>query len=117
VLCDLCGATTEAGTEEYATVPDSSAVDRCTTHSDGYRRLVACGPAHRDILVRGYLHRPYDEEELWARTLLRAVRLAPYENHDIDDLALMTGLTPVQIMRAQRWQSVWLDWRDPALDA
>jgi hypothetical protein len=44
-----------------------------------------------------------------ANIVTRAQRHMGHEATD-DDLAFMTGLTPVQIMRAMRWQAIWMSW-------
>ena len=108
-LCDLCGAVIRDGSELYATVADSSAVDPYRPALDGQRRLVACGPGHLKQLVDRYRDRPFDDEELWAYILMRAQRCSGPDT-DLDDLADITGLTIEQLMRADRWQAVWLQW-------
>ena len=108
-LCDLCAAVIYDGSEQYATVRDSSAVEPHSSTPDGERQLVACGREHLDELVGIYENRPYDEDELYAYVLLRAARLSP-DHHDVEDLAFMTGLGVVEVMRAQRWLSVWSRW-------
>jgi len=97
------------GSELYATVADSSAVDPYRPALDGQRRLVACGPGHLKQLVDRYRDRPFDDEELWAYILMRAQRCSGPDT-DLDDLADITGLTIGQLMRADRWQAVWLQW-------
>jgi hypothetical protein len=112
-LCDVCAAVICDGTEQYATVPDSSAVHPSPFRSDGWRRLVACSVVHLAELIRWYQGRPYDDDELLAHIVTRAQRHMGHEATD-DDLAFMTGLTPVQIMRAMRWQAIWMSWvQDP----
>jgi hypothetical protein len=108
-LCDICARTICDGTEQYATVPDSSAVRPAQSFLDGQRQLTACCAAHLDELIDQYRARPYDEAELWAQIVTRAQRRMGHEA-DIDDLAFMTGLTIVQLMRALRWQSIWMQW-------
>jgi hypothetical protein len=108
-LCDLCATVVRDGTEQYATVPDSSAVHPSSSRSDGWRRLVACSAVHLTELTGRYQARPYDNDELLANILTRAQRHMGHEATD-DDLEFMTGLTPVQIMRAMRWQAIWMSW-------
>jgi hypothetical protein len=108
-LCDVCAAIITDGSEQYATVPDSSAVDPSGPIGDGQRRIVACGPAHLQEMIRYYQNRPYDEEELWARILTRAQRRTVGDT-ELEDLVYTTGLTMQQLMRAARWQSIWLQW-------
>jgi hypothetical protein len=113
-LCDVCAAVTTDGTEQYATVQDSSAVDLSgRSSSDGQRRIVACGPTHLQEMIRHYQNRPYDEEELWAHILTRAQRHTVGDT-ELEDLVYTTGLTMVQLMRAARWQSIWLQWLPPS---
>jgi hypothetical protein len=110
-LCDLCAAVIRDGSELYATVADSSAVDPHRQTPDGQRRLVACTPHHLRELVDWYDGRPFDDEELWAGIVARAQRgVGPDADIDIEDLVVMTGLTLQQVMRAGRWQAVWQRW-------
>jgi hypothetical protein len=108
-LCDACATVIFDGTEQYAMVSDSSAVHPSSSRSDGWRRLVACNVAHLGELIGQYQVRPYDDDELLAHIVTRAQRHMGHEATD-DDLAFMTGLTPVQIMRALRWQAIWMRW-------
>jgi hypothetical protein len=112
-LCDVCAAVIYDGTEHYASMPDSSAVHRSASLSDGQRRIVGCSQAHLEQMIHHYQGRPYDEEELWAHILTRAQRRAAGEA-DLEDLAFTTGLTMEQLLRATRWQSIWLRWLPPS---
>jgi hypothetical protein len=114
-LCDACGAVVGDGSEQYATVPDSSAVHPRFPLLDGQRRIVACGPGHLDDLVRYYRTRPYDDEELWACQLARAGRTTG--DDDLERLAIVAGLTVEQALRATRWRSVWMRWQPEPADA
>jgi hypothetical protein len=108
-LCDFCAAVISDGTEAYATVPDSSAAHPFSSLLDGQRRLTACCPAHLDQLASQYATRPYDEDELQAHVVARAQRrIGP--DATLDDLAFVTGLSVAQVMRAARWQSIWMFW-------
>jgi hypothetical protein len=90
-------------------VPDSSAVHPSSALLDGQRRLTACGAPHLDELIRHYGGRPYDEDELLAHVVTRAQRrLGPEAT--LDDVAFAIGLSAAQVMRAMRWNSVWLRW-------
>jgi hypothetical protein len=108
-LCDLCAEVVVDGSERYAMAPDSSAVHPSSSALDGMRRLVACSAAHLDELTQQYHVRPYDHDELLAHIVTRAQRRM---GHDatLEDLVFITGLTMVQVMRATRWQSIWMHW-------
>jgi hypothetical protein len=108
-LCDLCAAVIQDGTEQYATVLDSSAALPTATGVDGERRVVACTSTHLDELTSYYETRPYDEDELLAQIVLRARRRMGHEA-TLEDLAFMTRLSIVQTMRAMRWTSIWMQW-------
>jgi hypothetical protein len=112
-LCDVCAAIIYDGTELYATVADSSAVDPSSSLNDGQRRIVGCGPAHLQERIRYYQDRPYDQEELWAHILTRAQRRA-LGQADLDDLAITTRMTMEQLQRATRWQAIWQQWLPPS---
>jgi hypothetical protein len=108
-FCDVCAKVVIDGSERYAVAPDSSAVHPSSSALDGMRRLVACSATHMDELTHRYHVRPYDDDELLAHIVTRAQRRL---GHDatLEDLAFITGLTIVQIMRATRWQSIWMHW-------
>lgn len=114
-LCDVCGALVHNGSEQYATVADSSAVHPTSSRLDGRRRLTACGRAHLHELISRYTDRPYDEDELLGRIVLRAKHRIGHEA-TLDDLAFVTGFTIAQVMRAERWSSIWLTWLPEAAD-
>jgi hypothetical protein len=108
-LCDVCATVIRDGSELYATVPDSSAVDPRRPILDGQRRLIACGRAHLHELVEHYRNRPFDENELWAYVLVRTRRITGWEA-TVDDLITASGLTAEQLASAERWQELWMRW-------
>jgi hypothetical protein len=103
-LCDFCGATISHGSELYALVPDSSAINARDPELDGKRFLTACSRDHLAELQEKYLRKPYVIEELWTGKISRAIQDHPF-GLSLKQLAEVTGLSVPQIERAEAWQN------------
>ncbi|GAA1913143.1 hypothetical protein GCM10009837_42280 [Streptomyces durmitorensis] len=103
-LCDLCGFALAGQSGVLALVADSSAVDDHTPTRDGQRLVVACSPEHLAVLEEVYQRRTFNEEELWAAQIARALR---YRAGRItpEELSERTGLTFGQVVRAITWRN------------
>ncbi|MBT2207718.1 hypothetical protein [Actinomadura sp. NEAU-AAG7] len=73
---------------------------------DGRRMVVACSPDHMRQLHDLAEARPYNDAELWAGKLLRALedaRPADQIEISVEELRHATGLTPEQLLAAMCW--------------
>ncbi|MDG9695320.1 hypothetical protein QC281_35165 [Streptomyces sp. DH17] len=105
-LCDACGIVIGNGNgiENYAFVRDSSAIHPRDPRLDGKHMVVACSREHLSQLIEDYKRRPFNDAELWAGKIARAMFWHSGEVSE-EQLAEETGLTPEQIERGVTWQN------------
>ncbi|MGY0231731.1 hypothetical protein [Longispora urticae] len=104
-LCDVCGRVITDGSQQYALVPDSSAVHESASRFDGSRLLTGCDSVHLASLVREYDERPYVAAELWAGQITRALHAVSPASLTVAQLCEATGLSAVQIEAAVAWNN------------